>query len=469
MKLFFFTSISLFLICSTAFSDYLVTETSAPPSIEINGRQLIVNGNPFVIKAVCYNPVRKGESYINNNGKNPSSLMTVNPSPEDLATIEADFEAMKEAGINTIRTYYPITDSKVLKMLDDHNIKVIVPVFTTYNSSLSKNLEVIKLLKNQKSTLFWEVGNEWNYNLFYATNTASASSKTRTTPPNNNLGDKKYIDINWCIDYISSSIDTIKKTDANHPVSTCVGDISPDLNGFWKKLPYDKIDIFGVNIYDGASFNNPYSPRFNRWRAITQPPHPAVPNSDGTLDTGGIGPKPLYISEFGATAYNLALNGIPLYTQFKDVSTMVVAIDQYFLPSASQYILPITPIALHDMWGNFVGNGTVNFWGVDEAAQADGITSLVSEIQHNLSAKDPENILLGGALFEWNDEWWKSAHSNPWTHGVEGFCFTDAATGIVCGGPYPDCYFHEEWFGMLTIERKKRASYYALKALYSQK
>jgi hypothetical protein len=394
--------------------------------------------------------------------------MTVHPSPEDLATIEADFQAMKEAGINTIRTYYPITDVAILGLLDTYDIKVIVPIFTTYNSSTKSCLKLIEELKNQKSTLFWEVGNEWNCNLFYATNTASATSKS-TTAPNPNSKHKEYIDINWCIDYISSSIDIIKKNDTNHPVSTCIGDISPDLNGFWKKLPYDKIDIFGVNIYDGASFNNTYSPRFDRWRIITQPPHPGITNSDGTLDTGGIGPKPLYISEFGATAYNLGLNGVPLYCQFNDVATMVAAIDQYFLPSASQYILPITPIPLHDMWGNFFGNGTVNFWGVDEQAQADGITALVTEIQHNLSEKDPGNILLGGALFEWNDEWWKSPHSDPWTHAIEGFCFSDPNTGIVCGGPYPDGYFHEEWFGLLSIEREKRASYYALKALYTEK
>lgn len=447
-----------FLFVATLFAS--VTPPNGLPSVQVKGRQLLVNGKPFVIKAVCYSPVRKGESYVGDAGFNPSSLLTVHPSKSDLAIIDADFKAMKEAGINTIRVYYPITDASVLAKLDAYNLKVIVPVFTTYENSSSivaTTLSVIRTLRYQKSTLFWEIGNEWNYNYFYSRSSASNEPLSCSSDyPNSssNLTYDRYrcTDLSSCVAHLSRFINKVRELDSKHPISTCLGDIPYDIDGFWKLLPNDKIDIYGVNIYDGASFNAAYPPnipRFERWKMITRP-----------VSAGGIGEKPLYISEYGATAYNLAKNGVPLYSNYKDVVAMIDAIDSYFMPGPLQYVLPATVPC-------FPMPGIVDVWGVDESAQADGITALSNEVHDNLSANDPNNILLGGAVFEFNDELWKAPHADPSEHSIGGFGFADPHAGILCGGPYPDNYFHEEWFGLLTIDRCKRPSFDALKAVYT--
>ena len=78
-------------------------------NIQIVGRQLQINGQPFIMKGICYSPVRKGATY-------PEGLITNNPTDDDLAVIEKDFQMMHAAGINTIRTYQPLLDPRILDL-----------------------------------------------------------------------------------------------------------------------------------------------------------------------------------------------------------------------------------------------------------------------------------------------------------------------------------------------------------------
>jgi hypothetical protein len=99
----------------------------------------------------------------------------------------------------------------------------------------------------------------------------------------------------------------------------------------------------------------------------------------------------------------------------------------------------------------------------DQASQANFYTDRWNNyIKPNLSAANGGNKLLGAAVFEWNDEWWK-AGSNA-THDAGGWS----------GNVPPDNFLNEEWFGLSTAlpdgssgPRAYRQAYNALKTMWA--
>jgi hypothetical protein len=74
---------------------------------------------------------------------------------------------------------------------------------------------------------------------------------------------------------------------------------------------------------------------------------------------------------------------------------------------------------------------------------------LGDEIARNLSADDPGRVALGGAIFEWNDEWWKTPP--PGTQDPGGW----NPVG------FPDGTASEDWWGVVSIQRVPRQLYAA--------
>eukprot|EP00122_Pirum_gemmata_P009260 Pgem_evm2s8559 len=92
----------------------------------------------------------------------------------------------------------------------------------------------------------------------------------------------------------------------------------------------------------------------------------------------------------------------------------------------------------------------------DLDSQAKATTALTQEIYDNSAING--GVCLGGVIFEFNDEWWKSGKTD--VHDIHG-----TAPG---GGPFPDSYFNEEWWGLVTVDRQKRPAYAAYAAFDAQ-
>jgi hypothetical protein len=314
------------------------------PAIEVRGHQLLVEQKPFVMSAICWNPVRKGQMH-------PDGLMFRNPSPLDLQTIEQDFQMMRAIGINTLRTYEPIYDERVLALVERYDLYLIVPALNYYATPKEEIEKRILRFKDYPRTLLWEIGNEWNYNQFYS-------------QPQSPIGYEGSREL------VQRTAAFIRQLDRRIPISTVHGELPS--KALVESLA--EVDLWGLNVYSGLSFGE----RLNQWRNIST--------------------KPMYFGEYGADAIN------------RD--------------------------------------------RLDENAQAEAVVRLKAELEQNLSAKDPQKVALGGAIFEWNDEWWKDASGRPDVQDIGGI-----APG---GGPHPDQIFNEEFWGLVDIDRKPRRVYQEL-------
>ena len=319
----------------------VIEEEPMPESttVTINGRQFLVNDELFTIQGVCWNPVPKGAQH-------PQGL--------DFAGFaELDSNLMKEAGINVVRTYEPITDLEVLDTLYQNGIYVINTVFPYGLNSVESAVAHVNATKDHPAIIMWAIGNEWNYNGIYA-NLSFTDSVTK----------------------LNEVAAAIKVASPDIPITTIYG-------GVPSKQTIDAmpdVDIWGLNIYAGLFFGTV----FNDWPSLST--------------------KPMYMAEYGADAFN------------------------------------------------------ANTGAVDLDAQELATRNLTQAILNNNAADDPDNVAIGGTIFEWADEWWKDGSGNPFIQDTGGI-----APG---GGPYPDETFNEEFWGIVDIDRNPRPAYYVLQELF---
>jgi hypothetical protein len=163
---------------------------------------------------------------------------------------------MKEAGINTIRVYVPITDKAVLDQIDAAGIKVIIGFGYNQggqNDILSGSfIDYVNNNRNHNAILFWELGNEYNYH------------------PEWFGGDIQ----NW-YSALNSAAELIHQNDPSHPVTTAHGELPDSLA--LSMCP--NVDVWGMNVY---RWDNPEE-IFTQWRSVSS--------------------KPMYLSEAGADSY----------------------------------------------------------------------------------------------------------------------------------------------------------------------
>ncbi len=204
---------------------------SAPkesPRIAIKNRRIYVNNKLYYVKGVAY-----GINYP----KCPGGMRAYKKIP--FSVFEKDFEMMEEAGINTIRTYEPLT-IELLDLAHKHNIMVIENIVyptgqTNFNSSkdlegLKKRVQrVIKLHKDHPAILAWSI---WNDAPFTWTSGGNAVKRYGFDKAN---------------DFLKELYLTAKRADSSHLITA-----SNMLGQEGTKLGFDFLDIIGVNAYIGG-------------------------------------------------------------------------------------------------------------------------------------------------------------------------------------------------------------------------
>ncbi|MFH1622864.1 MAG: glycosidase, partial [Candidatus Omnitrophota bacterium] len=112
----------------------------------------------------------------------------------------------------------------------------------------------------------------------------------------------------------------------------------------------------------------------------------------------------------------------------------------------------------------------------DQDAQAEFLESQWIHIYKNLANSQGEGNCLGGAMFEWNDEWWKNKE-----YDLQSWLVHDTGSNWSNGAYFFDIKvqgnknMNEEWFGLVSLsedlenglnKRIPRKSYYVIKEFW---
>ncbi len=340
--------------------------------------QLIVDGEPFTVKGVCYNPIPAGESHLYNWwGDTRKPWM-------------ADGKLMKEMGVNAIRVYQPGDNpDQVKKVISDlyenFGIRTILghglgfwdyPHANYANPDLQMRIkkevyQMVKTYKDEPGVLTWVLGNETNYSFDGRINPWSTPSLDKIT----NSYDRKVAKAKIYYTFVNELAKIIKKVDPGKPVGFGNGELGT-IEVAKECCP--DVDYVGIIIYRGKSFGSLFRQLKEKFG------------------------KPCIMVEFGCDSYNAATQK------------------------------------------------------TDENNQALFLKQLWTEIANNTSDGKSEKNCLGGAIFEWSDEWWKYETDNPSTWTLQN---TEASWSN--GSYYFDISapggmnMNEEWFGIVSYSDEK--------------
>jgi len=199
----------------------------AERGVRIDGRRLLVDGEPFQIQGVCWNPVDRG-------GVHPADL-------DYAGFVGKDAPLMQQAGINAVRTYSPLTDTAVLDALHSAGIYVLNAVYIYGGDDPSAVDGRVAAVKDHPAILMWVLGNEWNYNGLYVGQSHEQSLAA-----------------------LNEAAARIRELDERHPIATVYGEIpAADVV---EAMPL--VDVWGINAYRGLSFGD----LFDRFADVSDKP-----------------------------------------------------------------------------------------------------------------------------------------------------------------------------------------------------
>jgi cellulose synthase (UDP-forming) len=136
-----------------------IASKTAPHSLigSPGNHQLIIDGQPFYIKGICYNPGHDWEEgFI----------------PLSKKQLDKDFSSIKKMGANTVRRYEPsIYDRNILNSAKENDLKVMYGFWFDPKTDFQKDVKKLKAYEkrvlatvrkyqNDNSIIGWNIGNE---------------------------------------------------------------------------------------------------------------------------------------------------------------------------------------------------------------------------------------------------------------------------------------------------------------------
>lgn len=366
------------------------------PSVQIQGRQLVVNGQTVLLKAIDYSPVPIGSfppgSYI----------------PSDSCIYQRDSKLLDGSGANFLRLYgmIPETDPGINQLGADNDIFLglgfpILPYTKefcasqptrpdgstfcingdaanqTLDPSTANGMALRNMIKSD-FTAYYKRTCKISQNCFYifgneVSNGSNYNSTKFTDSPSN-----FYSLVNE-IAAIPESADVLQECPDPLPVTTAIIDLN-DLQN--QDIQTDdsvmtNMKFWSSNVYRGCK---------------------------GATECDGSG-----TCEIPAMT--------DFFSNYKSLTTKPVFISEYGI----------------DAYDNIAGT-------VNEATQASCTTSIWRSIETNWNSAPDTQVTIGGAVFEFTDEWWKT-DGNPNTQGTGGFPNPN----------FPDGFMNESYFGLFSI------------------
>lgn len=246
--------------------------------------RLIVSGQPYIVKGVCYNPIPIGQTYEYDWWSDPNKPWIV------------DGKLMKEMGVNTVRLYQSHEDIEEVKrvirdLYEKYGIRTIIgswlgfweypcPFYGDKKFQEKIKREVIGMvnsLKDEPGILLWILGNENNYSCLGNVNPWSSEEIDKEPDPQK----QKSMRAKVYYSFVNEIAQEIHKIDPRHPVALGNGELV-GLEYANKFAP--DVDLVACIIYRGKTFGNLFG------------------SLKATFD------KPILLSEFGADAYDAYLN-----------------------------------------------------------------------------------------------------------------------------------------------------------------
>jgi hypothetical protein len=232
----------------------IIYSVSYTTQVKVSGRQLLVNGSPFIIKGFCYHPIPAGQGPNYNWVNDPNIYNT-------------DFPLIKDTGANCIRLYSADCTTAMLDAAYNNGLYVILGLWVNYDANLAdpnvrnkiKNdfVSMVNQWKNHDAILMWCIGNEQNYY--------------------NGNNSYWYTLVNECAMLAHQA-----EGSNYHPVASVNGEIEsigdPSLKSDDASMQY--LDVWGANIYRGPRFYTLFD------------------------DYARKSSKPFWVAEFGCDAWN---------------------------------------------------------------------------------------------------------------------------------------------------------------------